>query len=76
MSSGYSVFGMFNFTSNWVKEFNMSCAAEVLQGNGGKVNMLTAGFELAPEAALIRFNQERGRMLNLRRVKIPIPEVG
>ena len=64
-------FGMMNFTSNGVKPLDMSRTAKVLAGNGVKESLLSPDYNLFPEIAIVRFDQERGEQLGRERVRIP-----
>jgi len=64
-------FGMMNFTSNNVRQFNISLTARVPAGNGVKENLLSPGYKSLPEVAMLRYDQERGEQLNKERIKIP-----
>jgi len=65
-------FGMMNFTSNNIKQYDMSRSARVLIGNCVKENLLPPNYKSFPGTAMLRFDQERGE--NLDRIRVRIPE--
>ena len=68
-------FGMCNYTSKKVKPHDLSRTARTLLGNGVKENMLLPNYVSFPDAAMIRFAQERGLMTHLKLVKVVKPVV-
>jgi len=64
-------FGMMNFTSNNVRQQDMSRNAKILTGNGVKENLLPPGYKSLPEVAMTRFDQERGERLDKEKVRVP-----
>jgi len=68
-------FGMMNVSSATVDRMNMTKMAKIRPGIGVKEVMIPAGYQSFPDAAMTRFDQERGERLNKKRVIILTDDV-
>jgi hypothetical protein len=64
-------FGMMNVGSATVDRMNISRMTKTRPGVGVKDTVIPAGYKSFPEMAMTRFNQERGKRLDEKRVVIP-----
>jgi len=64
-------FGMLNVGSATVDRMNISRMAKTRPGVGVKETVIPAGYESFPEMAMKRFDQERGKKLDEKRIIIP-----